>query len=164
MEAEAKRREEQLWELSAIEYGLRRLAGILQVDPTRLKLDEPLPRDLTLPVDGMQTFFKGALSLAERGGLTVRQLIRAQGGGTGHHIIVGTPEAVAGSIETWFRSGAVAGFNVMPDAIASGLEPFVDHVVPLLRQWGIFRSAYEGKTLRDHFGLARPTWQRPSQS
>jgi len=160
-EAEAKRREEQLWELVPIEYGLRRLAGILQVDPAVLKLDQPLPRNLKLPVDGMQTFFKGALTLAERGGLTVRQLIRAQGGGTGHRIIVGTPDSVADSIETWFRSGAVAGFNIMPDVIASGLEAFVDHVVPLLRQRGIFRNAYDGTTLRDHFGLARPVWTRP---
>jgi FMN-dependent oxidoreductase (nitrilotriacetate monooxygenase family) len=156
-EAEARRREQELWELVPIEYGLARLAGILQVDLATLKLDEPLPADLALPVDGMQTFFKGALALAERGRLTVRQLIRAQGGGTGHRIIVGTPEQIADNIEEWFRSGAVAGFNVMPDVIASGLDAFVDHVVPLLRRRGIFRQSYAGTTLRDHFGLGRPT-------
>jgi FMN-dependent oxidoreductase (nitrilotriacetate monooxygenase family) len=155
-EEEARRREEQLWELVPIDYGLQRLAGILQVDPNSLRLDEPLPDNLKLPADGMQTFFKGALTLAERGRLTVRQLIRAQGGGTGHRIIVGTPELIAANIEEWFRSGAIAGFNVMPDVITSGLEAFVDHVVPLLRQRGIFRQDYSGTTLRDHFNLARP--------
>jgi FMN-dependent oxidoreductase (nitrilotriacetate monooxygenase family) len=155
-EAEAKRREEELWNLVPIEYGLRRLAGILQVDPSDLPLDEPLPRDLKLPADGMQTFFRGALTLAERGQLTVRELIRAQGGGTGHRIIVGTPERIAADIEEWFLSGAVDGFNVMPDVIASGFEAFVDEVVPLLRKRGIFRSAYQGRTLREHFGLERP--------
>ncbi len=155
-EAEAKRREEELWNLVPIEYGLGRLAGILQVDPSRLKLDEPLPENLSLPTDGMQTFFKGALTLAERGKLTVRQLIRAQGGGTGHRIVVGTPEQIAANIEEWFLSGAVAGFNVMPDVIASGLDAFVEEVVPLLRRRGIFRNSYTGTTLRDHFGLARP--------
>ena len=155
-EAEARRREQELWDLVPIEYGLGRLAGILQVDPAVLKLDEPLPAGLQLPADGMQTFFKGSLTLAERGGFTVRQLIRAQGGGTGHRIVVGTPEQIADDIELWFRSGAVAGFNVMPDVIASGLEAFVDGVVPLLRRRGIFRRAYDGTTLRDHFGLARP--------
>jgi FMN-dependent oxidoreductase (nitrilotriacetate monooxygenase family) len=155
-EEEARRREEKLWELAPIDYGLARLADILQVDPQSLKLDEPLPADLTLPVDGMQTFFKGALTLAERGNLTVRQLIRAQGAGTGHRIVVGTPERIADGIETWFRSGAVAGFNVMPDVIASGLEAFVEQVVPVLRRRGIFRHEYAGTTLRDHLGLARP--------
>src|SRR5205085_1352334 len=103
-----------------IEYGLGRLAGILQVDPKELKLDEPLPKNLTLPVDHNHTFFKGALTLAERGNLTVRELIKAQGGGTGHRIVVGTPEQIADGIETWFRSGAIGGFNVMPDVIPSG--------------------------------------------
>ncbi|HEX2885481.1 LLM class flavin-dependent oxidoreductase [Vineibacter terrae] len=156
-EAEARRREQELWDLVPIEYGLGRLAGILQVDPQSLKLDEPLPAGLQVPVDGMQTFFKGALTLAARGGgLTVRELIRAQGGGTGHRIVVGTPEQIAEGIEEWFRSGAVAGFNVMPDVIETGLDAFVEQVVPLLRRRGIFRHDYEGTTLRDHFGLSRP--------
>ncbi len=155
-EEEARRREQELWELVPIEYGLGRLAGILQVDPQSLKLDEPLPDNLALPVDGMQTFFKGALTLAERGRLTVRQLIRAQGGGTGHRIVVGTPEQIAANIEEWFLSGAVGGFNVMPDVTVSGLDAFVEHVVPILRRRGIFRQDYAGTTLRDHFGLARP--------
>lgn len=158
-EEEARRREEALWDLVPIEYGLGRLAGILQVDPASLDLDAPLPDNLVLPTDGMQTFFKGALTLASRGKLTVRQLIRAQGGGTGHRIVVGTPEQIAAGIGEWFATGAVDGFNVMPDVIASGLEAFVDHVVPLLRRQGIFREAYEGRTLRDHLGLARPPRQ-----
>lgn len=155
-EAEAKQREQELWDLVPIEYGLGRLAGLLRVDPASLQLDEPLPDNIPLPVDGMQTFFKGALTLAGRGRLTVRQLIRAQGGGTGHRIVVGTPEQIAASIEEWFESGAVAGFNLMPDVYPSGLETFVDEVVPRLRRRGIFRSEYSGVTLRDHFGLARP--------
>lgn len=155
-EEEARRREQELWDLVPIEYGLGRLAGILHVAPDSLKLDEPLPDGLVMPADGMQTFFKGALTLAERGRLTVRQLIRAQGGGTGHRIVVGTPEQIADGIEEWFGSGAVAGFNIMPDVIVSGLEAFVDHVVPLLRDRGIFRREYSGTTLRDHFGLRRP--------
>jgi len=155
-EAEAKRREQELWDLVPLEYGLGRLAGLLRVDPASLKLDEPLPDNIPLPADGMQTFFKGALTLAARGRLTVRQLIRAQGGGTGHRIVVGTPEQIAASIEEWFESGAVAGFNLMPDVYPSGLETFIDEVVPLLRRRGIFRNEYSGVTLRDHFGLARP--------
>lgn len=155
-DAEARRREQELWELVPIEYGLARLASTLQVDPAKLRLDEPLPPDLEVPADGMQTFFRGALSLAMRGNLTVRELIRAQGGGTGHRIVVGTPEKIAASIGEWFATGAVDGFNIMPDVLPSGLETFVDHVVPILRKQGIFRSRYSGKTLRDHFGLARP--------
>lgn len=104
----------------------------------------------------MQTFFDALVAQTRRDDLTVRQLIRQFGGSTGHRVIVGTPEAIADDIETWFRAGAVDGFNLMPDVLPRGLEVFVDEVVPLLRRRGIFRTEYAGRTLRDHFGLARP--------
>jgi hypothetical protein len=44
----------------------------------------------------------------------------------------------------------------MPDALPHGLQDFVDGVVPILQKRGIFRTEYEGRTLRDHLGLARP--------
>ena len=154
-EAEAKRRQDELWELVPIEYSLSRLAGTLQVSPDRLKLDEPLP-DLPLPANANQTMFQGTVAIARRGNLTVRQLLKALGGGVGHRIIVGTPEAIADDIETWFRAGAADGFNLMPDALPSGLQDFTDGVVPILQKRGIFRRDYEGTTLREHLGLARP--------
>jgi len=155
-EAEAKRREEELWELAPLEQGVRWIAGLLQVDAKRLTLDEQLPDDLTVPADGMTTFAAAALEKARREKLTVRELIRSQGaGGTNHRTVVGSPEQIAETIETWFAAGDIAGFNLMPDVLPSGLEAFVDHVVPILRRKGIFRTAYEGHTLRDHFGLPR---------
>ncbi len=36
------------------------------------------------------------------------------------------------------------------------LDVFIDEVVPLLQQRGLFRTAYEGETLRAHFGLDQP--------
>jgi len=154
-EAEAKRRQDDLWELVPIEYSLARLAGTLQVSAERLELDKPLP-ELPLPANANQTMFQATVNLARRGNLTVRQLLKALGGGVGHRIIVGTPEFIADDIETWFRAGAADGFNLMPDVLPTGLEVFVDTVVPLLQKRGLFRRDYQGKTLRDHFGLPRP--------
>jgi N-acetyl-S-(2-succino)cysteine monooxygenase len=45
---------------------------------------------------------------------------------------------------------------LMPDVEPSGAEAFVEHVVPILRRRGLFRTEYEGTTLRDHLGLPRP--------
>ncbi|MDB5653621.1 MAG: class flavin-dependent oxidoreductase [Tardiphaga sp.] len=154
-EAEAQRRQDELWEQVPIEYSLARLAGTLQVSPDRLVLDEQLP-DLPLPVNANHTMFLGTVALARKGNLTVRQLLRALGGGVGHRIIVGTPEAIADDIEAWFQAGAADGFNLMPDVLPTGLDVFVDQVVPLLQKRGLFRNEYEGRTLRDHFGLERP--------
>ena len=67
---------------------------------------------------------------------------------------------IADDIERWFNAGAADGFNLMPDTLPGGLQDFVDGVVPILRQRGIFRTSYEGTTLREHLGLARPDNQR----
>ncbi|MCJ2066489.1 LLM class flavin-dependent oxidoreductase [Methylobacterium sp. J-088] len=155
-EAEARRRQDELWDLVPLEYSLARLAGTLRIDPTRLELDKPLPDPLPLPADANHTMFLGTVALARREGLTVRQLLRALGGGVGHRIMAGTPEAIADDIEAWFRAGAADGFNLMPDVLPDGLETFVDAVVPILQRRGLFRRDYAGATLRDHLGLARP--------
>ena len=44
----------------------------------------------------------------------------------------------------------------MPATMPSGLEDFVDQVVPILQDRGLFRREYEGTTLRDHLGLPVP--------
>ena len=50
----------------------------------------------------------------------------------------------------------------MPAVLPSGLEAFVDHVVPILQQRGLFRTEYTGTTLRDHYSLPRPSRQTGS--
>ncbi len=64
------------------------------------------------------------------------QLLRELDGGGGHRAVIGTPGQVADTIEAWFRAEAADGFNLMPDAFPSGLDTFVDEVVPLLRKRG----------------------------
>ncbi len=44
----------------------------------------------------------------------------------------------------------------MDSAIASGLETFVDFVVPELCRRLIFHTEYTGCTLREDYGLERP--------
>ena len=77
-------------------------------------------------------------------------------GARGHFTFTGTPEQVADLIEDWFTDGAADGFNIMPPLLPSLLETFVDQVVPILQERGLFRRDYEGATLRDHYGLPRP--------
>ena len=92
----------------------------------------------------------------EREQPTVRGLLHRLAGARGHRVVAGTPEQVADTIEEWFTQGAADGFNVMPPYLPGGLDDFADHVVPILRERGLFRTEYEGTTLRDHLGLARP--------
>jgi hypothetical protein len=59
-------------------------------------------------------------------------------------------------MEEWFRTGGADGFNVMPPYFPGGLDDFAAGVIPILQKRGLFRTEYEGTTLRDHFGFSRP--------
>ena len=64
----------------------------------------------------------------------------------------------------WFSTGAADGFNIMGATLPGGLADFVDHVVPELQRRGLFRTAYEGATLRENLGLPRPAWRPPGSN
>jgi alkanesulfonate monooxygenase len=40
--------------------------------------------------------------------------------------------------------------------VPEGIDDFVDKVIPILQKRGLFRTEYEGKTLRENMGLPRP--------
>lgn len=71
----------------------------------------------------------------------------------------GPPEQIADQLQEWFEQGAADGFNIMPPTFPDGLNDFVELVIPELQRRGIFRTEYEGSTLREHLGLARPANQ-----
>jgi FMN-dependent oxidoreductase (nitrilotriacetate monooxygenase family) len=155
-EAEARARDAELEALITYEHGRRQLAALLQLPVEQLPLDERLPDDLppTELINGAQSRYELIVDLARRDRLTVRELIGRLGGGRGHHTFAGTPEQIADEIESWFTGGAADGFNIMPPVLPSGLELFVDEVVPILRARGLFRTEYvPGQTLRGRYGL-----------
>jgi len=156
-EAEARKLAEELDGLVAPEYGLRQLQNFTGVDLS------PYPLDGAVPFDAFPEDFEGhksrsvlALTLAKRENLTIRQLLTRFAGARGHQTIVGTAEQVADRIVEWFGGGAADGFNFMPAYLPGGLEDFVDGVIPILQRRGLFRTDYEGTTLRDHYDLPRP--------
>ncbi len=157
-EAEALRLDRELDELIKPEYARLQLARTLRIAPEDLDLDAELPAELPDEdeIEGAKSRYTLIVNLARSERLTVRQLIGRLGGGRGHRTFTGTPEQVADAIIDWFDHGAADGFNVMPPVLPSGLETFVDEVVPILVRRGRFRSDYEGETLRDHYGLPRP--------
>jgi len=163
-EAEAQALDEELDRLIKPEYAKAQLAKTLRVDERDLDLDAELPKDLPNEdaIEGAKSRYTLVVALARRERLTVRQLIGRLGGGRGHRTFAGTPEQVADAMQHWWENGAADGFNVMPAVLPSGLALFVDQVVPILQKRGLFRLDYEGSTLRENYGLARPANQNPS--
>lgn len=141
------------------EHGLlQQVAGRIGIPARELDPDAPLPWQRIGAVSefekGSQGFLEAQLNLARRENLSIRQLSRRIL--VGHRLIVGTPEQVADTLAEWFLANAGDGFNIMPDMFPSGVEVFVDEVVPLLQQRGLFRREYQGSTLREHLGLPYP--------
>ncbi|MCC8960420.1 LLM class flavin-dependent oxidoreductase [Bradyrhizobium sp. Pear77] len=131
-----------------------RLLGFV-TDVRSMNLDSLVPESLP-QTNYMQSRQKVLLELAVRQKFTWRQLIRFISDSKGHLMVVGTPDEVADLMVDAFDQYAADGFNVLPAVFPSGLEDFVELVIPELRRRGKFRSRYSGKTLRENLGLKRP--------
>lgn len=125
------------------------------IDMSVYDLDGPIPEDLK-PSDNYHAFAKVMLDKARRENMRLRDVYNLMAAARGHWVLCGTPEYVADTLETWFSTGAADGFNVMPSHFPDGLTDFVDMVVPILQQRGLYRTQYEGGTLRDRMGFERP--------
>jgi alkanesulfonate monooxygenase SsuD/methylene tetrahydromethanopterin reductase-like flavin-dependent oxidoreductase (luciferase family) len=93
------------------------------------------------------------LKYAREENLTIRQLAIHIAGSRGHWNLVGTAAQIADRLEEWFTKGGADGFNYMPPLLPGSLDDFATLVVPELQRRGLFRTQYEGRTLRDNLGL-----------
>ncbi len=156
-EAEARAKQRALDELLPSEASLRQLETFIYQDCMNWELDAPVP-----PLPPLETFpgpkgrYGTILRIIEKEQPTLRQLLGRLAAGGGHCTMIGTPESIADEMEHWFRNEGADGFNLMPPALPASIEDFIEHVVPVLQKRGLFRTEYEGSTLRDHLGLAKP--------
>jgi alkanesulfonate monooxygenase SsuD/methylene tetrahydromethanopterin reductase-like flavin-dependent oxidoreductase (luciferase family) len=147
--AEARDKYDQLQALIDPLVGLGRLYDTFG-DLSGYKLDGPLPArvdgDLELRSLSLQSIEK-----ARREKPTIREMY-SRSGITGN-ARVGIAADIADTMQEWFESGACDGFNITPATLPGGGEEFVEMVLPELRRRGLFRSEYEGTTLRENLGL-----------
>src|SRR5262245_14894476 len=136
------------------------LSERLGADMSVYPLDEPVP---ALPeTEHLKSRASLLAAMARREKLTLRQLFHRVAAARGHLLLIGSPGQIADVLESWFRSGAADGFNVMPPFFPGQFDAFVAGVVPILQERGLFRADYAGKTLRDHLGLRRPVRRDPA--
>jgi len=144
----------ELQNLISPEVGVALLSRYLVWDLQDYDVDGPIPE---LPA-GRNVPTRSAMlaSTARAEGLSIRQLYQRIAGGRGHFQVIGSIADVADKMEEWFHDGAADGFNIIPQVFPSSLNEFVDLVVPELQRRGIFRTKYEGKTLREKLELPIP--------
>jgi FMN-dependent oxidoreductase (nitrilotriacetate monooxygenase family) len=133
---------------------LRVLSDRLGADMNQFDLDGPVPE--LPPSTMMQGHARVLQAAAKRFNLTIRQLRDYAAVSSGHRVLVGTAEDAADDLQEWFESGACDGFAIMTPFSPRPFERFVDQVVPILVERGLFRSEYAGTTLREHLLLSRP--------
>jgi len=93
---------------------------------------------------------------AKRENLTLRQLAYEVAGARRHRLVIGSATEVADQLELWFKNEAADGFNIFPAWMPGGVEDFAELVIPELQRRGLYRTRYEGGTLRENLGLERP--------
>ncbi len=152
--AAAQAKKQHLDSLVHPDSGLSSLSMLLGHDVSRYDLDGQLPE---IPeTNASKSSREKIINRAQSEKLTVRQLAQWIGGSFGILELIGTPQTIADSMETWLETEACDGFNVMFPYLPEGLDDFVNLVVPELQRRGIFRRRYEGTTLRENLGVPRP--------
>ncbi|RSK32605.1 LLM class flavin-dependent oxidoreductase [Bhargavaea beijingensis] len=137
-----------------LETALKQLSYFIRQDCSDWEIDQPVPplppvEEFTGPVGRYETI----LEIINDTQPTVRELLGYLSAGGGHLTLIGTPEEIADQMELWFKAGVADGFNLMPPTLPGSLDDFVELIVPELQKRGLFRTNYEGQTLREHFGL-----------
>ena len=137
----------------AIEARLPALGAMLglRLDPARI--DVPLtPEDLAKARVASGDPRAGIALEVARQGWSPRDVL-AHGVIDYHPVAVGPPEVHADHLQRWFEAGAADGFWILPDVFEDGVDAFVDQVVPLLRDRGLYPQDYIGATLRENLGV-----------
>lgn len=114
-------------------------------------LDGPVPLAQCGPQD-IRSISERLRARVRRDQPTIRQFSQ-QVAGMGGLNVIGTADEVADVMQAWFEQGACDGFNITPPTLPGGCDEFVEMVIPVLQARGLFRTAYEGATLREHLGL-----------
>jgi FMN-dependent oxidoreductase (nitrilotriacetate monooxygenase family) len=133
--------------------GIASLSIALGHDASKFDPDGPLPE---IPEsNASKTSRQNVIDLAKRTGMTVRQLAQRLGGYSGL-AFVGTAQTIADEMQQWLEQRGSDGFTVNFPYLPGGLDDFCLKVVPELQRRGIFRTEYQGATLRENLGLPRP--------
>ncbi len=149
----AKEKRFRLDRLVHYESAIASLSIALGHDASTFDPDGPLPE---IPESNAgQSSRERAIRVAREDNLTVRQLAQRLGGHSSL-CIMGTPGMIADEMEEWLTTRGSDGFTIQFPYVPEGIDDFVDRVIPILQDRGLFRTEYEGKTLRENMGLPRP--------
>ena len=152
---EAEEKYQEIANLVVIEDALNYLGRYFNdMDFSPYGLDDPFPELGDFARNGWESATDRIKKLAKDENLTLRQM--ALRSTTPKHPFIGTPDQVANTMQAWFEGGAADGFMMNAAVLPDGFNDFVDQVLPILKDRGLFRTEYESDTLHGNLGLPIP--------
>ena len=154
-EEDAEARYQELAALTSLDTGLGFLSrSFNDHDFRQYDLDGAFPEVEHIGNESNQSSSLRILKRVREGNLSIRQIALELATPRGD--FVGTPTQVADALQNWFETGGADGF-VLFEPLPGQLALFVDHVVPILQERGLFKTDYEYSTFRENLGLPFPT-------
>lgn len=150
-EEEAERNYEEIANLVSIDKALAYLGRYFEHhDFSQYPLDEAFPDLGELGKNSFQSHTDRIKQQAKEQRLTLRQVALREA--TPRSEFIGTPERIADLVQKWFEQRGADGF-IIATQVPHTLDVFVEKVIPLLQQRGLYREEYEADTLRGNLGL-----------
>ena len=152
---DAERKYQEIAGLVEIQDALNYLGRYLNdMDFSPYGLDDPFPDLGDFARNGWETATDRLKKMAKDENLTLRQMaLRTT---TPKNNFSGTPEQVADIMQEWFEAGVVDGFMINCAVLPVGFNDFIDLVLPIMKDRGLFRTGYEFSTLHENLGLPIP--------
>ncbi len=130
---------------ASAEAALAHASASLGIDFARYGMDEPVTAG---PTNAVQS---NAAAMARVAGpsWTKRKLLEQSVLGSRQPPIVGDPAQVADALQAWVAEADVDGFNLSRTVMPECLHSFIDLVVPVLQERGLYKTAYAPGTYRN---------------
>ncbi len=152
---EAEKKYQEIANLVVIEDALNYLGRYFNdMDFSPYGLDDPFPELGDFARNGWESTTDRIKQLVKDENLTLRQMALCST--TPKPAFMGTPDQIADTMQAWFETGAADGFMMNAAVLPDGFNDFIDHVLPILKDRGLFRTEYESDTLHGNLGLPIP--------
>lgn len=150
-EEEAEKKYEEIVNLVSIDRALAYLGRYFDHhDFSQYPVDEAFPELGDIGKNSFQSHTDRIKQEAKEQNLTLRQVALREA--TPRSEFIGTPEKIADLVQKWFEERGADGFIIATQA-PNTLDDFVEKVIPILQQRGLYREEYEADTLRGNLGL-----------
>jgi alkanesulfonate monooxygenase SsuD/methylene tetrahydromethanopterin reductase-like flavin-dependent oxidoreductase (luciferase family) len=151
----AQKKFEYIDQLAKPEDALALICEVLNYDFSTRDYEEPMSDNDMAAVSGLQAIRDRVVTLSGKSNPSVRDFVEYSNRARLRelNVFIGSPKTVADEMEQWFKEGGCDGFVLAPTHMPGSYEDFVRLVVPELQRRGLYRTDYEGDTLRSNLGL-----------